>query len=723
MDEDFIGQSLRRLAAPGEVTQADTLKTLQRTFLRHPERAAALARRIAATPAEEAGNELGEEAGDELGEEALTLLSGVLDEARMAQENDLPEGDALLAAVEGELERLAGDGALPPPVRLGLAQAWVRAGLETPAAVTLDDAAIAAASATAEEAAREAEMPDLGALIDEVRSVAGGEPLQLHAGLVELLAALPAPMRAVAVGQIARRPEGNVARLGAYWLLDRTPEVRAAAAAVALERARDGGMEAGERARLVTVRKWLPADETRGVVDRALREALRRGVEAEASPPAWRLHRIAASLPDGVGAQYLAVAAQQGGRRAVALALVKAGHGVKDAHVIPCKSTAEQRRTMDEIAGPTGALDVDAEFARDLLARALAEGVAAGLLPAPGLVDVAEIIGGELTPTEGDTAALLAALDHEGHLAVQSAQRRGRRVNASADWPGTYPMIDSWFEDTGAVREILDAPAAPQRRRAALKRHLDTRRDWWAAILARAAATLKAAGPKAGNWRNFWTTAAAVQAGRDLDKTPIMRAILERTLDAADARDTVGMEDGDDDTEEEAPDDPGYELAWDDGRPVPPEEPGELAALLAGTGRTPAWIDGWLTALAVAPYQASPERWTNPLLEGMGVQRRSGFHRYMELLSLRSHAIDTETADAAAVKARLGAYDAQARREWAEGFGAFVLAVREAWGKGGPDKENAKVIALIGEAATRTLDDSHLALVSDWIARCHAKRR
>jgi hypothetical protein len=296
-------------------------------------------------------------------------------------------------------------------------------------------------------------------------------------------------------------------------------------------------------------------------------------------------------------------------------------------------------------------------------------------------------------------------------------------VNASADWPATYPMIESWFEDTGAVREILDAPGAPQRRRAALKRYLDTRRDWWAAILARAAATVQAAGPNAGDWAAFWATAAAVQAGRDVDKTPIMRTILDRTLDAADARGGWSPDDWDDEGEEEATDGQGYELVWEDGRPVPPEEPGELAALLAGTDRTPAWIDGWLTALAVAPYQASPERWMTPLFDGMRAQAPGGFQRYIELLSLRSHAIDTETADAAAVKTRLGAYDADARREWAEGFGAFVAAVREAWGKAGPKKENAKVVALIGEAATRTLDDSHLALVSDWIARCHAARR
>jgi len=707
MKGEFVDECLHSLAEAGDERYGEALRAGQRTVLEYPQEGAILVRRIA------------ERASDDDLDDPLTLLAGALDEARMADESERAEGRALFAAVEDELARLADAGHLTPVIRLALAQAWVRAGLATPAALTIDEAAIAAEGA----AAGDAPMPDLGQLMDDVREAAGGEPLQLHAGLVDLLAAFPAEMRAVAVAGMADYPQANFARLGAYWLLDRSPEVRAAAAGTAVKRASTGDMAAAERARLVAVRPWLPADDARTLLDRAVREAMRRGVAAEASPPAWRLHRISASLPDGVGAQYLAVAAQQGGRRAVALALVKTGHGVKDAYVIPCKSTAEQRRTMDEIAGPTGAFDVGAEFARDLLARALGEGVAAGLLPAPGLVDVAEVIGGELTPTAGDTAALLAALDSEGHLGVQSAQRRGRRVNASADWPATYPMIDSWFEDSGAVREILDAPAAPQRRRAALKRHLDTRRDWWATILARAAATMKAAGFKAGNWRDFWTTAAAVQAGRDLDKTPIMRTILDRTLDAHEARGARRMGPGDDDTDEQAPDDPDYELAWEDGRPVPPEEPGELAALLAGTGRTPAWIDGWLTALAVAPYQASPERGMTPLFEGMGVQPPGGFQRYMELLSLRSRAIDAETADAAAVKARLEAYDADARREWAAGFGAFVVAVREAWGKAGPKKENAKVITLIGEAATRTLDDSYLALVSDWIARCHAERR
>jgi hypothetical protein len=148
-----------------------------------------------------------------------------------------------------------------------------------------------------------------------------------------------------------------------------------------------------------------------------------------------------------------------------------------------------------------------------------------------------------------------------------------------------------------------------------------------------------------------------------------------------------------------------------------------LATLLESTERTPAWIDGWLAALAAAPHQSPPEHAIYPLFEGVSPEDPAGFQRLLELISLRSYAIDVETADAAATKARLAAYEPDERRRWAAGFAAFVTSVREAWGRRGPPKEDAKVIALIAEAATRTLDDSHLRLVSDWLAHARAKRR
>jgi len=709
MSQDFVDDCLETLAAADDARYGEVLRALQPTFVDHPREAACLVRRIVELP------------GDAAIEHPLALLTGALDEARMADENGRPEGRALFAAVEEELARLADEGLLPPALRLGLAQAWVHAGLDPPAAVTLDEAAIAAEGAAAGDAA----MPDLGALVEQVRAASGGEPSQLHAGLVDLLAAFPAPMRAVAVAAICERPEGNVARLGAYWLLDRAAEVRAAAAGVALARARDGRLEDTERARLMAVRKWLPADEARGLVDQALREAMRRGADAAARPPAWRLHRLVASLPDGTGAQHVAVAAQAGGRRATALALVKPGHGVKDAFVMPANSAAEQRRLVGEVAAQTGAVEVDAAFARGLLARALGDGEAAGVLPAPGLVDVAEILGGDdLAPAPPDTERLLADLDPDGTLAALSPQKRGRLVNASADWPERYPMIESWFEDSGAVREILDAPGPPQRRRAALKRHLDDRRAWWAAIIARAAATVKAGGPEAGDWTTFWATARALEEGREIDQTPIMRAVVDRTLDAADARYAEAEVGGwDDEAEQEGEDGAEEPLLGADGSPVANERPGEFERLVAGSDRTPAWIEGWLVALAVAPDPISPAAWIRPLFEGVSFESQADAQRFVELLSLRAYAVDAMTADATTMKARLAVYTSDERRQWAAGFRALTVFVPKAWGKRGPKKDDARVIALIAEAATGTLDDSHLALVSDWLARRHAERR
>jgi hypothetical protein len=160
-------------------------------------------------------------------------------------------------------------------------------------------------------------------------------------------------------------------------------------------------------------------------------------------------------------------------------------------------------------------------------------------------------------------------------------------------------------------------------------------------------------------------------------------------------------------------------LVWEDHRP---ERPGELAALLEASERTPAWIDGWLTAFAVAPVLVSTEAWLHPLFEGVPWPSLAEVERFMQLVSQRSHAIDVETADAVSARARLAAYGADERRHWAAGFSAFVASVPAAWRKRGRRKDDPRVITLIGDAATRGLDDSHLALVGDWLARRRAAR-
>jgi hypothetical protein len=97
-----------------------------------------------------------------LAQAAETLLSCALDEARMAVENDTPEGDALIAAVASAL--MAQDAARPitPVVSLRLAQAYARAGLPPPPFTILTPDVMAGAVPPWEK------LPDLGELLDQI---------------------------------------------------------------------------------------------------------------------------------------------------------------------------------------------------------------------------------------------------------------------------------------------------------------------------------------------------------------------------------------------------------------------------------------------------------------------------------------------------------------------------------------------------------------------------
>lgn len=99
-----------------------------------------------------------------------------------------------------------------------------------------------------------------------------------------------------------------------------------------------------------------------------------------------KVHRAAASLPDGVGAQILIAAVQIGSRRAVAMAMLKAGHGVKDAFLIPCTSATEQKALMARVLDEIDAINLPPAALAATLARGLAEGLAMGRPPAPGMV-------------------------------------------------------------------------------------------------------------------------------------------------------------------------------------------------------------------------------------------------------------------------------------------------------------------------------------------------
>ena len=444
----------------------------------------------------------------------------------MAAENDQPKGRRFLDAVEAHLGALAGTRALTLSGRVALGGAFFRAGLPPSRHLVIDEAEDPVADLDLDPA----DMPDVDTLLDNLRKDAGSDPMVLHAAMSEMMAAMPKALRAMIVGMVARRREELFSRAACYWLVDPDAGLRQAAAEGFLALVEASQMDAATAARLMLLRAWLPADAARQELDRVIREALRREVSGGAGPEPWTLHRIFALIPDGSGAQSIAVAAQSGGRRAIAMLLLKQGYGVKDAYVVPCESASAQKRMLATIADEMGAADVAPGFVREALAAALGEGLEAGHLPAPGLIDVADVCGlDDLRPEPRSVGDLIADIDPEGVVAAMSPQRLGALVNRSEDWADRYDMLDSWFEDNAAVHEVLTNSVTPRTRLRGIRAVLEDRRPWWTRLIARTAVTLHAAGDLA--WLEFAATALALENGRDSEEIPIMEEIAAWTLE------------------------------------------------------------------------------------------------------------------------------------------------------------------------------------------------
>ncbi|RYH06355.1 UPF0149 family protein [Tropicimonas sp. IMCC6043] len=668
--------------APDEATHARLLRDGARVLLADP---AAIA--DVATAAVDPDSDATTQA-------AAALLSSALDEARMAAENDAPEGTALLDAVAAAITARDAGQPLAPVLRLRLARIYARAGLVPPPFATLTADVMAEAGAASED------MPDLNALLDPILQEIGDEPLQVHAALGELLAGLPAELAAMVVSMILARPGAVEARLGLYWLLDPQADLRLAAATVLLSRAETGGLAPDLAALLPAIRKWLPDDSTRAALDGAIRRQMRSGM-ARTEAPTAKIHRAAASLPDGAGAQSLIAAVQTGSRRGVAMAMLKQGHGVKDAFIIPCASATEQRQMLAGVLDEIETFDISPDALVAALARGLGEGLALGHLPAPGIVDLAERLGlAALIPAAAETDDILASIGAAEALAGLPAAHRTELVRASADWIELFDQADSWFEDTGTLRAAITRARTEKGSETAVWKHLGTRRDWWARHFAVSAATLKEeAGVEPAFWLSFAAVAQALLEGRSLKRIPIMAEIVAMTLEAHSEREGNAS-------------------------PVPrSEEQDGAGSLLAHAGVTEAYLHGYLAALAITPLEPAPEAWLGALLGGIAFPGQGALDQLMEFVVVQANLADDEAGDPETTARALAALDEDGLRDWAAGFDDLVAATRRSWPTKSLAADDKRVLRDIGQIAKGADGTTLRAVLPSWVARRHALRK
>jgi hypothetical protein len=610
---------------------------------------------------------------------AASLLASTLDEARMAVENDQPEGPALLAALAKAVAGREGRAPLSVPERLALARAYASAGLVPPPFAMLT------ADAFTGQVPDDAAIPDLGEILDPVLREAGDALGQAHKALSELLAGLPPELAAILVSMTVARPGATEARLGLYWLLDPRADIRLAAATALLSRV---SLPPDLPALLPTLRKWMPDDPARAAVDATIRQQMRAG--ASPAAPAARVHRAVASLPDGVGAQSLIAAVQIGSRRAVAMAMLKAGYGVKDAFVIPCASATEQKALLARVLDEIDVLDIPPAALAATLARGLGEGLALGRPPAPGMVDMAEIWGAEaLTPQRFQAADILASLGPAPGPADEAAL-----IATSATWIDRFPHLDSWFEDAGPLRKALQRARTDTGRETAVWKHLGTRRDHWMRMIADSAAVLQAA--QDPDWPAFAAVARALEGDGGLKRIPILHDIAGMTI-----------------------------AAWAYGQGAGPDQdgPGDGAGvLLSKAGLGNAFLDGYLTAYAIAPVAPPPEVWLGSLLGGIEFPGEGAINRVMAAISARIEQIEDAAPDPVPMAARLSALAPGDWHDWCAGFHALVTAAPRAWPARSLGSDEKRMLRSLAQAAEGHADPGLAAVLPAWIAQRHSRR-
>ncbi|MFK7877490.1 MAG: UPF0149 family protein [Paracoccaceae bacterium] len=644
------------------------------------------------------------DADTERTDNCLILLSRILDEARMNRENEEPGAVEFFQALGSGLAERAEAGELNAETRFGLCQTYLRAGLTPPDQLRTMPGAF--------EALAGDQIPELPNVADLAEGFVphGATPFEAYTGLREVAGAMPAQVTTAFLTQAIGQGEPRMIAMGRYFLLDPVAEMRDAAIAGFGLLAESGNVDAALLSDLVLIRNWL---SNGSALDALIKTALRREPSGGLVPQAWQLHRVMTSLPDGTGSQSILGVCSRGSTRAVAAAMIKEGHGIKDAYVIPCSSRGDQKAIIEQIEQAMTMHDVSPSYLAPAIGFALGDGLARGAVTTPGFLDVAPMFDiGNVTPQTEGTVALITAVDPEGALAALSDNRRSRLIGKSRDWFSEHDISSGWFVSDATLMAALEEASTAASTKKIITEHLEERMDRWAKLFARSALILRHdqnAPPDA--WMSFAVVAQALEAGREIKKIPVFKDILGQTLEVAAVR---AMEDLDD------------EFEWDTKDFQPPEiqaeRQGELAKLLRGSPLKPDQIDGYLTAVLIAPEFASPNEWLTSLMEGIEVNGHGSIQRIFDILMLRYGALNE-----AVILGEIGGEvrDLPPKRflAWTEGFAKAVDGIQGAWPKRALSRADKQVLNLIRSAASENLTPTLKPLLPGWLQMTAAKWR
>ncbi len=209
---------------------------------------------------------------------------------------------------------------------------------------------------------------------------------------------------------------------------------------------------------------------------------------------------------------------------------------------------------------------------------------------------------------------------------------------------------------------------------------------------------------------SFAAVAQALASGRETKKIPVFEDILEHTLYVAAERAVEELE---------------AEGASDDetGPPaIEPEQKGELAKLLKGSRLKPDQIDGYLTAVLIAPEFMPPNAWLMPLMQGVEVKGQGSIQRILDIIMVRFGALN-EALLLGEIGSDLRDLPTKQFQAWAEGFAQAVDGVKGAWPKRSISRDDKQVVDMIRGAATEDLTPTLKPLLPSWLQATALKWR
>jgi hypothetical protein len=454
----------------------------------------------------------------------MFILQRLLEHLRYRTDRGYADAAKLIADFQAELTRRTEAGELDGPIL-----AFVSGALHQAKIPASPEFAAASAKRALAESEDELDAADPHAALAGIIESCGGDPFGIAGSLIEAGHGRPTEHRAVLVTALAldRNPQSRSAAV--LFLLDPDPAIRSEAAGALAQAA--ASLTPTDVRRLIAIRNWRPEPE-RAQVDAVIRKARAAGIECAQWEGAG-IEAILATAIDGSHAQALMMISPVGRKRRLSSILIKGG--VVEAFSGEPERHRRLEEDMEAMGAPT--LPVSRQYFDSVLGDHLARGIAKGEVPPPGLLEVAETIGGaDWQPVRMDLRETLARLVAEIPKAMREPAALASVLRESDELPDLEVIAEAWFEDDPEVAKAVERAGKRDRKKLAsylLASVIERRRDKWVDLFLRTALWMRAAIPEDDLcWRELALVAQAVAEGRDLNEIGLMRDIAERTIEA-----------------------------------------------------------------------------------------------------------------------------------------------------------------------------------------------